>query len=111
MELEPESNSSVTFVGPSNGRAVVVNGWQVPLLEAFPQDAGRILLVVDGRLGAEFSVDEAERVIPFLANSIAVALGYPCHPSADAEAPLPKVPHARPRRITSLVGASTEPAG
>lgn len=104
------SEPRVTFRGPLGGQAVVVNGWQVPLVEAHANHDDRVLLVIDGRLGAEFSVEEAERVIPFIADAIAVALGYARHPRDGEESPPPMLPVVRPRRLTALVGASTENA-
>lgn len=93
---------AVTFPGPFQHHEVAVNGWKVPLLQAHPQGEDRLLLVLDGRLGAEFSAEEAERVVPFVADAIAVALGYGCHPrEGSAELP-PPMPHARPRRLTAL---------
>jgi hypothetical protein len=93
---------AVTFPGPFQHHAVAVNGWEVPLVQAYPQGEDRILLVLDGRLGAEFSVEEAERVVPFVADAISVALGYGCHPR-EGTAELPDaMPHARPRRLTAL---------
>jgi hypothetical protein len=93
---------AVTFPGPFEHHAVAVNGWQVPFLEAHPQGEDRVLLVLDGRLGAEFSVAEAERTIPFVADAISVALGYGCHPRDSSAELLPMMPHARPRRLTAL---------
>lgn len=101
-ECSDMPSMAVTFPGPFTHYAVAVNGWEVPLIQAHPQGEDRILLVLDGRLGAEFSVEEAERVVPFVADAISVALGYGCHPRDDtAELPLAK-PHARPRRLTAL---------
>jgi len=111
MSAEPEHCAElreprVTFRGPFGGQAAVVNGWQVPLLEAHMQGEDRVLLVIDGRLGGEFSVEEAERVLPFVADAISVALGYACHPRDGADSLPPMLPHARPRRLTALAGAS-----
>jgi hypothetical protein len=97
---------AVTFPGPFKHHAVSVNGWQVPLIEAHMQGEDRVMLVIDGRLGGEFSTSEAERVIPFVADAIAVALGYGCHPRAETEELSAKLAPVRPRRLTSLVGAS-----
>jgi hypothetical protein len=99
---------AVTFPGPFTTHAVSVNGWQVPLMEAHPQGEDRVLLVLDGRLGAEFSVEEAERVIPFVADAISVALGYGCHPRSDTTNLSAALPHTRPRRLTSLAIAAAE---
>lgn len=112
LDISPELREPrVAFRGPFSGRAVVVNDWQVPLLEAHPQGEDRILLVIDGRLGGEFSVEEAERIIPFVADAISVALGYACHPRRDADSLPPMLAHARPRRLTSVVGVSAENDG
>lgn len=98
---------AVTFPGPFSAHDVVVNGWRVPLVRAHVLDEDRVQLVLDDRLMAEFSTDEAERVVPFLADAIAIALGYPSHPNGDREparAPLP-----RPARTMSIV--QVEPQG
>jgi hypothetical protein len=95
----------VSFPGPFEHHDVVVNGWRVPFLDAHMPSEDRVLLVIDRRLGAEFSVDEAERVIPFVADAIAVAAGYACHPRAAA-GELHAAPPVRPRRVSGLIGAS-----
>ncbi len=102
---------SVIYPGPFEHHDVVVNGWKVPFLEAHLQGEDRVLLVIDRRLGGEFSAQEAERVIPFVADAISVALGYGCHPRDDGDELLPRMPHARPRRLTALAAASVEGTG
>jgi hypothetical protein len=97
----------VSFPGPFKHHDVVVDGWRVPFLDAHMQGEDQVLLVLDRRLGAEFSVAEAERVIPLVADAIAVALGYGCHPREGMDTP-PVLPHARPRRLSQLVGTSVE---
>jgi hypothetical protein len=109
-ECSDMPSMAVTFPGPFQHHAVSVNGWEVPLVQAHPQGEDRVLLVLDGRLGAEFSVEEAERVAPFVADAISIALGYACHPRDGMEAPLP-LPHIRPRRLTQLAAAVVESAG
>jgi hypothetical protein len=98
----------VTFPGPFEHHEVVVNGWKVPFLEAHMQGEDRVLLVIDRRLGGEFSVEEAERVIPFVADSISVALGYGCHPRLESDELQRVEPHVRPRRLTALAAVSAE---
>jgi hypothetical protein len=70
----------VSFPGPFSTHDVVVDGWKVPLVHAHPcgESDECVMLVIDNRLAATFSVDEAERFVPFLADAIAVALGYTC---------------------------------
>jgi hypothetical protein len=105
-ECSEMPSMAVAYSGPREHHDVVVNGWQVPFLEAHPQGEDRVLLVLDQRLGAEFSVLEAERLIPFIADAIAVALGYGCHPGAEATTLPALLPPVRPRRITGLVAVS-----
>lgn len=98
----PEINASpVEFVGPFERHDVVVDGWSVPLLEAEPLPGGRVTLSIDRRFALTMSLSESERFIPFLAQAIAVALGFPCHPSGDDEKPK-GLPLVRPRRMVSL---------
>jgi hypothetical protein len=83
-----------------------VDGWKVPLIHAHPcgDNDENIMLVIDDRLAATFSVDEAERFVPFLADAIAVALGYTSHPNEEVEPPLVKQAQPRPVRMHSIVG-------
>jgi hypothetical protein len=98
----------VTFPGPFEHHDVVVDGWQVPFLQAHMPAEDRVLLVIDRRLGCELSVEEAERVLPFVADAISVALGYGAHPRGDM--PLPeRTPHPSPRRVHEIVGRQDAP--
>ena len=59
-----------------------------------------IMLVIDNRLAMTVSVEEAERFVPFLADAIAVALGYgaSARRRRTREAPsAPTRPYARRR--------------
>lgn len=80
----------LSFPGPFEQHEVIVTGYKVPFLHAQTHDGGMLTVVLDDRFGLELSVAEAERIVPFLADCIAVALGYPSHPSVDDA--------ARPRR-------------
>jgi hypothetical protein len=82
----------VTFPGPFSHHDVVVNGHQVPFLRATLLDGGQVHLNLDRRLGLTLSAGEAERVVPFLADAIAVASGYTSHPDADGGGPTPRHP-------------------
>src|SRR4051794_20010039 len=90
----------VSFPGPFQHHDVVVDGRQVPFIRATPLDGGQVHLNLDRRLGVTLSADEAERVIPFLADAIAVALGFNSHP--DAERDTPSVRHPFPA-VTPLM--------
>jgi hypothetical protein len=93
----------VSFPGPFHHHDVVVNGWRVPYLEAHPVGEDRVMLTIDRRLAAEFSVDEAERLVPFLADAIAVAMGYGAHPDENAPRPLERAPYPRPERVVDVL--------
>jgi hypothetical protein len=99
----------VNFPGPFTHHEVVVNGWKVPFVHAHPigEHDEQVTLVLDDRLAETFTVEEAERFVPFLADAIAIALGYTSHPDEDAEQPLMRQPQPRPVRMHGL---SIEPA-
>jgi hypothetical protein len=97
----------VNFPGPFSRHDVVVEGWRVPFLEAHPGEGGQVTLVLDRRLSIPLSTAEAERVVPFLADAISVALGYGAHPRGDM--PLPeRTPYPSPRRVREIVSLRTE---
>jgi len=75
----------VTYVGPFSYHAVVVNGWRVPLLTASPLPKGGVHLTLDNRFGLDVSLDDEASIVPFVADCIAVALGYGCHPDREGE--------------------------
>jgi hypothetical protein len=82
----PESGTfKVTFPGPFSHHDVVVDGWRVPFIQAQMVAEDRVALVIDRRLATEFSVEEAERVVPFVADAIAFALGFGAHPNREME--------------------------
>jgi hypothetical protein len=96
----------VDYVGPFEHHEVVVDGWQVPFLEATPLQGGRVSLTLDKRFGLDLDLADAERIVPFLANAIAVGMGYESHPDSD------RVPIRRsgPRRFLQLDWTESEEA-
>jgi hypothetical protein len=88
----PEMESQVSFVGPFEHHDVVVHGHQVPHLRATPLDGGQVHLNLDRRFGLTLTSEEAERILPFLADAIAVASGYTSHPRAGRDAPRARHP-------------------
>ena len=64
------------------------------------------MLVIDDRLAPTFTIAEAERFAPFLADAIAVALGYVSHPDEGTEPPLVRQPQPRPVRMHSIAAVS-----
>jgi hypothetical protein len=100
----------VSFPGPFMHHEVVVNGWAVPLLHAHPcgtHDEG-VMLVLDSRIAITLSVEEAERFVPFLADAMAVALGYTAHPQGDVE--FERKPQPRPVRMRGIGALTSEDA-
>lgn len=90
------------FIGPFEYHKVVVDGWTVPHLTAQPARDGYIALTLDHRFDIDVPVVDADRLVGFIADCIAVALGYTCHPRPDWEAPLARLPM---QRCSSLGGA------
>jgi len=102
----PESR--VSFPGPFSQHGVVVSGWSVPFLHAQVHDGGMMTVVLDDRFGIELTVAEAERVVPFVADAIAIALGYDTHPSADDSIPASRSPHPKPQRVMAIAGFDSD---
>ena len=100
----------VTFPGPFTQHEVAVHGWTVPFLRASFYGEERVRLVLDDRRAIDLSTHEAERVIPFLADAIAVALGYGAHPREGMDDLPPRLPHRSPRRIVEVAMLPDEPA-
>lgn len=95
-EMPDIQPSAVEFIGPFEHHAVVVNGWRVPFLEATPMNGGKIALSLDRRMAVDMTVEEADRLLPFMADCIAVALGYTAHPGRDGlSEPIPLRPIGR----------------
>ncbi len=102
--LDP-AESRVNFPGPFSQHGVVVSGWSVPFLHAQVHDGGMMTVVLDDRFGIELTIAEAERVVPFVADAIAIALGYDAHPSADDDStPSSPSPHPKPQRVMAIAG-------
>ena len=92
----------VNFPGPFTHHDVVVDGWSVPLVKASLNGEEGIRLVLDERRVVDLSTADAERFVPFLADAIAVALGYGSHPREDARFLPERFPHAAPRRVMQV---------
>ena len=87
---------TVELVGPFKSHAVTVNGYRVPFLDACPVSGGRVSLLLDGRYGLMVDVADLDRVVEFIANCIAVASGYTCHPGTEgAPEPIRLTPYQR----------------
>lgn len=99
-----EQDFRVTFPGPFQHHDVVVNGWAVPFVKASfrPDSEDHVRLVLDDRIALDLNAGEAERLTPFLADAIAVALGYGAHPREDTTSLPERAPHAAPRRVVRV---------
>jgi len=80
---------AVSYPGPFEQHDVVVSGHAVPFLTATPRDGGAVRLHLDRRFALDLTVAEAERVVPFMAHCLAVALGHTCHPCPEVPEPPP----------------------
>jgi hypothetical protein len=106
---------SAEIVGPFNERRLVIDGWQVPFLEATEVDGGRIHFTLDHRLGLDVEAKDFEPFARFLADAIAIALGLPSHPEGEKSleevqrmwALLPH-PALAPKQLKELSGVSTD---
>jgi hypothetical protein len=107
---EPETGFRVTFPGPFTHHEVAVHGWSVPFLKASLGAEDRLRLILDERRMIELSTHEAERFIPFLADAIAVALGYGAHPRENMKFLPERAPHASPRRVVRVEALPDEEA-
>jgi len=58
---------SVQLLRFHRGQAVVVDNKRVPMLEVFPEDGGKVLLVFDGRIGLDLDAASYEGVIGWAA--------------------------------------------
>ena len=104
--------STYEITGPIQTRKVLVDGRAVPFLEAAPVNGGKISLLLDGRYGLDISVADAEAFVPWIADAIAIALGYTCHPRAGIK-PLRSTPFPPSHSIdwTETEGPEDDPHG
>lgn len=79
------------LIGPFEYHQVVVEGRAIPKLTGYPQDDGRITLIVDGRFMVDFPADIARQAAWLIANAMAVASGY-SHLGADSKGQPPFAP-------------------
>jgi hypothetical protein len=92
----------VTFPGPFTHHDVVVDGWRVPFLKASLDREDGVRLLLDDRIGVDLTTSEAERLLPFLADAISIALGYGAHPREGGPELPPRLPHNSPRRVAQV---------
>lgn len=90
------------LLGALTRHPVVLGGREVPHLEAWtePGTPDKVWISMPGRM-LDIPAGEADRIIEFIADAIAVAMGYTCHPSADME-PVRQTPFPIVHMITSV---------
>jgi len=91
--------SDVEFVGPFEYHAVVVDSYTVPFLTAEPLSDGGIHLQLDNRFGLDLTLDQERSVVRFIADCIAIALGYSCHPRPHQDGPRKRTSFKRNRSL------------
>lgn len=101
LQLLPDPER-VTFPGPFSYNDVVVQGWTVPFIKASLRGEDQVRLILDERKAIDLTSAEAEQLLPFVADAIAVALGYGAHPTADMTELPPGLPHRAPRRTAHV---------
>lgn len=84
--IDKRGDLDVESVGPFDHYPVMVNGWSVPYLQARYREDG-VTVTLDGRFGLDLPTELGGTVISFLADAIAIALGWSCHPRRDWEPP------------------------
>jgi hypothetical protein len=99
--------SDYEITGPIESRRVIVDGRRVPFLEALPLNGGMIGLLLDGRYSIDISVADADAFVPWIADAIAIAMGYTCHPRRGKE-PLRASPFPQDHAIEWM---ESDPAG
>ena len=70
----------IEYVGPFQSYCAVLNGYEVPLVNARETADGKECHIsLDGRFGIAVPAELAEQVIWMIANAYAIGGGYSCH--------------------------------
>ncbi len=72
------ASRGVELMSFRRGDDVIVDGRRVPMLEAIPQDGGKVLLVFDRRLALELDASNYEPVIGFVADVMENVMNPAC---------------------------------
>lgn len=68
------------YLPPRTERLITIDGYAVPMLEAFETDNGtKTNICLDHRFGITIPADIAQEVLWLLANAVAIGAGYSCH--------------------------------
>ena len=82
---DASEDPGVEIVGPFNEYRLVVDGWQVPFVQACEVDGGMVDFTIDNRFAYLLPASVFPRVAQMLAQSIAIAVGYPSKPEGDMD--------------------------
>ena len=94
--------SAVEYIGPFKHHIVKVNGWPVPFLTAEPAEDGGVFPSLDNRFCLKVELDDEAEVAPFIADCIAVGLGFTSHPSDATAEPKRRIPYHRLHGMGSI---------
>lgn len=80
---------TVDFSFPREERAVLLDGYNVPLLEGREaKDGASASFVFDGRYAYDVPIEQAETFVWFMAQAVATCWGYLCHPGPTTWEPV-----------------------
>ena len=82
----------MAFRGPFTHHDVIVDGWRVPLLQTHLPAEDRVMLVLDHASPPSSPSRRPNASCPFVADAIAVALGYGHTQTTICPAPLRVLP-------------------
>lgn len=76
----PALEHTTKLIGPFRNDEYVlsVDGYQVPLIKAYPMEDGGWAVHLDERFYTELTLEEIEQTGWLLANAMAIAAGYSC---------------------------------
>lgn len=100
---------NVASIGPFQRFPLTVNGWTVPNIQAKVRSDtdGRVSFTLDNRLGIDVPAAIAGALAAWIADVVAVSMGYACHPregfQPGEQRPDPVAPARLPWR--HMVGA------
>lgn len=96
------------IIGPFSEYRLVVDGYNVPFVEAHEDDGGTVTFIMDGRLAWTIPAGAFEDVAHLIATAYALGIGLPCAPSADYPPPVMDSIAAvmRPRRTHEITAIS-----
>ena len=97
-EFEP-NDLGVEYVGPFDQTYVVIDGRKVPHLTVGFLPGGIVSFVLDERFALDVPVERAPHTASFLADCIAVGMGYASHPREGQE-PVPRPAFQRMREVS-----------